>query len=188
MSEIITQRSHQREINFPSLVSMMLLSLTLLISGCSNALSIVKQDNRPMTAGLSGFNHTQNEIARFTINGSGASIGGVQCCIMLPAKWSPKLTAKVEWSSLDTTKLSPVPKFSQVEAYKRWKAELRQYSTPHKAIVPIPEYDSNTACSMKVHFLPCNQVKVTTSCYSYFDPEYPINEPMNMKEPAVCPK
>ncbi|MDD9341323.1 MAG: DUF3304 domain-containing protein [Providencia heimbachae] len=166
----------------------LLIIIILLISGCSNALSIVKQDNRPMTAGLSGFNHTQGSITSFSINGAGASIGGVQCCIMLPAKWSPKLTAKVEWESLDKTKLSPMPKFSQVEAYKRWEAELERYSTPHKAIVPIPEYDSNTACGLDVHFLPCNQVKVTTSCDSYGSPNYPINEPMNMKEPAVCPK
>ncbi|MFN7076635.1 DUF3304 domain-containing protein, partial [Proteus mirabilis] len=52
--------------------------------------------------------------------------------------------------------------------------------------VPIPQYDEEV-CGVDVHFLPCNEVKITTSCYSYGDPEYPINEPHNMKEPAVCP-
>jgi hypothetical protein len=158
----------------------------LIISGCTGGIS--RSKNQPMAAGLSGYNHTQNEIARFTINGSGASIGGVECCILLPAKWTPNLHARVKWKSLDTSKLSPFPGFAQVEAYKRWEAELDQYSTQHEVSVPIPEYDADTACGMKVHFLPCNQVKVTTSCYSYLDPEYPIQEPINMKEPAVCPK
>ncbi|MGI4484452.1 DUF3304 domain-containing protein [Klebsiella pneumoniae] len=36
--------------------------------------------------------------------------------------------------------------------------------------------------------LPCDDVKVTTSCYTYGSPSYPIKEPVRMKEPAVCPK
>ncbi|EJD6367870.1 DUF3304 domain-containing protein [Providencia rettgeri] len=159
---------------------------TLLISGCSN--SVRNSKNQPMAAGLSGYNHTLGNITSFSVNGSRVSVGGVQCCVLLPAKWAPGLHARVKWESLDKSKLSPMPKFSQVEAYKRWEAELDQYSTQHEVSVPIPEYDSKTACGLDVHFLPCNQVKVTTSCYSYLDPEYPIQEPINMKEPAVCPK
>ncbi|WP_273805183.1 DUF3304 domain-containing protein [Providencia rettgeri] len=176
--------THTRPMAILGAITTALCTLVLLLSGCSLAAS----KNQPMAAGLSGYNHTQNEIARFTINGSGASIGGVECCILLPAKWTPNLHARVKWKSLDTSKLSPFPGYDQVEAYQRWKAELRQYSTQHEVSVPIPEYDADTACSMKVHFLPCNQVKVTTSCYSYLDPEYPIQEPINMKEPAVCPQ
>ena len=159
---------------------------TLLISGCSN--SVRNSKNQPMAAGLSGYNHTLGNITSFSVNGSRVSVGGVQCCVLLPAKWTPGLHARVKWESLDKSKLSPMPKFSQVEAYKRWEAELDQYGTQHEVSVPIPEYDADTACSMKVHFLPCNQVKVTTSCQSYGSVGYPINEPMDMKEPAVCPK
>ncbi|HFX6993722.1 TPA: hypothetical protein ACIFOZ_005395, partial [Klebsiella pneumoniae] len=36
--------------------------------------------------------------------------------------------------------------------------------------------------------LPCDDVMVTTSCYTYGSPSYPIKEPVRMKEPAVCPK
>ncbi|EMB0751518.1 DUF3304 domain-containing protein [Providencia rettgeri] len=161
-----------------------LCTLVLLLSGCSLAAS----KNQPMAAGLSGYNHTLGSITSFSVNGSRVSVGGVQCCVLLPAKWTPGLHARVKWESLDKSKLSPMPKFSQVEAYKRWEAELDQYSTQHEVSVPIPEYDADTACSMKVHFLPCNQVKVTTSCQSYGSVGYPINEPMDMKEPAVCPK
>ncbi|NAV64530.1 argininosuccinate synthase, partial [Salmonella sp. zj-f54] len=33
----------------------------------------------------------------------------------------------------------------------------------------------------------CDQVKVTTVCSGYGTPNYPIKEPLNMKEPASCP-
>ncbi|WP_159186325.1 DUF3304 domain-containing protein [Klebsiella pneumoniae] len=38
------------------------------------------------------------------------------------------------------------------------------------------------------HFLPCDDVKVTTSCWSPRNVNYPIKEPVRMTEPAVCPK
>ncbi|WP_159183260.1 DUF3304 domain-containing protein [Klebsiella pneumoniae] len=41
---------------------------------------------------------------------------------------------------------------------------------------------------MTVHFLPCDDVKVTTSCWSPRNVNYPIKEPVRMTEPAVCPK
>ncbi|MEX6226930.1 DUF3304 domain-containing protein [Providencia hangzhouensis] len=69
-----------------------------------------------------------------------------------PAKWAPGLHARVKWESLDKSKLSPMPKFSQVEAYKRWEAKLDQYSTQHEVSVPIPEYDSKTACGFQCPF------------------------------------
>ncbi len=164
-----------------------LLGLILSLAGCSAASGLGSNKKGPRTGGINGFNHTLNEIARFSINGSGGSIGGTVCCIMLPNQWSPNLKANIKWKSLDVSKLSPMPKFNQVEAYNRWEAELEKYSTYHEISVPIPQYGEKT-CGIDVHFLPCNQVKVTTSCKSYFDPEYPINEPMNMKEPSVCPK
>ncbi|MCP1062113.1 DUF3304 domain-containing protein [Klebsiella pneumoniae] len=43
-------------------------------------------------------------------------------------------------------------------------------------------------CGITVHFLPCDDVKVTTSCWSPRNANYPIKEPVRMKEPAVCPK
>ncbi|ENG4187391.1 DUF3304 domain-containing protein, partial [Providencia rettgeri] len=90
---------------------------TLLISGCSN--SVRNSKNQPMAAGLSGYNHTLGSITSFSVNGSRVSVGGVQCCVLLPAKWAPGLHARVKWESLDKSKLSPMPDFDQVEAYQR---------------------------------------------------------------------
>ena len=180
----MSETNHFRSFVLHGTIPTILYTLVLILSGCS----LADSKNQPMAAGLSGFNHTQGSITSFSVNGSSASVGGVQCCVLLPAKWAPGLHARIKWESLDKSKLSPMPKFSQVEAYKRWEAELERYSTQHEVSVPIPEYDSKTACGLAVHFLPCNQVKVTTSCYSYLDPEYPINAPINMREPSVCPK
>ncbi|RGD14416.1 DUF3304 domain-containing protein, partial [Enterobacter sp. AM17-18] len=33
-----------------------------------------------------------------------------------------------------------------------------------------------------------DDVKVTTSCFTYGSPSYPIKLPLEMKEPKVCPK
>ncbi|WP_122228046.1 DUF3304 domain-containing protein, partial [Pseudomonas syringae group genomosp. 3] len=57
----------------------------------------------------------------------------------------------------------------------------------HSAIVDLPPYEDRL-CALEVHFLPCNKIKVSTSCWRYPSPNSPIKEPLEMKEPAVCPK
>jgi hypothetical protein len=54
--------------------------------------------------------------------------------------------------------------------------------------VPVPDYTGQKTCGITVHFMPCDEVKVTTSCVSPGRPGYPINEPLQMPEPKVCPK
>lgn len=63
------------------------------------------------------------------------------------------------------------------------KANYRHYSIT----VDIPEWQGTKSCDFKVHFLVCNQIKVTTSCWAPSSPSYPIVEPMEMKEPTACP-
>ncbi|WYW98175.1 DUF3304 domain-containing protein [Proteus vulgaris] len=166
---------------------LLILAYSFFLSGCANAGSWGAKPKNPMLgAGLQGYNHTQYSITAFSINEGYGSIGGTVCCVMLPEKWRPNLIAHIKWEKLDKSKISQAPKFSQLEAYNRWEKELDRYTTYHEAWVPIPQYDE--PCSVKVHFLPCDEVKITTSCKGYGHPEYPINEPHNLKEPAVCPQ
>ncbi|QIF95029.1 DUF3304 domain-containing protein [Proteus vulgaris] len=166
---------------------LLILAYSFFLSGCANAGSWGAKPKNPMLgAGLQGYNHTQYSITAFSINEGYGSIGGTVCCVMIPEKWRPNLIAHIKWEKLDKSKISQAPKFSQVEAYNRWEKELDRYTTYHEAWVPIPQYDE--PCSVKVHFLPCDEVKITTSCKGYGHPEYPINEPHNLKEPAVCPQ
>ena len=42
------------------------------------------------------------------------------------------------------------------------KAENRQ----HSKTVSLPDYTGQKTCGITVHFLPCDDVKVTTSCFT----------------------
>ncbi|HGN1021399.1 TPA: DUF3304 domain-containing protein, partial [Proteus mirabilis] len=90
------------------------------------------------------------------------------------------------WDTVDAKKVSKFPGFADQEKYKQWEIEVDANTRSHEAIVPIAEYDKS--CGLQVHFLPCNKVKVVSSCFTYGMPEYPIQAPKNMKEPAVCPQ
>ncbi|MGK2455917.1 DUF3304 domain-containing protein [Klebsiella pneumoniae] len=72
--------------------------------------------------------------------------------------------------------------------YKAWIADIDAQKRQHSQTVPLPDYNGQDVCGITVHFLPCDDVMVTTSCYTYGSPSYPIKEPVRMKEPAVCPK
>jgi hypothetical protein len=141
---------------------------------------------------LNGVNHTSAAINYFSVNGYGGrnispnGYGGGVCCVMLPSQWSPGLKLKVVWETDPNSNawLPPIGTDEYRAAYAKHKARYQKYS----AIVELPAYETASLCSLKVHFLPCNQVKVATACTAYGQPNYPIKEPMEMKEPAVCPK
>jgi len=161
----------------------MLFILTIvMVSGCSRA-----GNSDDYTAGdIRGFNHTQQGINYFTVNGYGGRLTGNSCCVMLPMKWTPGLKAHIEWE-VDPKTASKFPGYKDWERYLLWEKEVKASYQKHSTVVDIPEYGEKR-CGITVHFLPCNQVKVTTVCEGYGTPGYPIKEPMNMKEPAQCPQ
>ncbi|MNC29765.1 hypothetical protein D3C75_780280 [compost metagenome] len=55
-------------------------------------------------------------------------------------------------------------------------------------VVPVPDYTGQKVCGITVHFLPCDDIQVTTSCYAYGSPEYPIKTPLQLPEPQSCPQ
>jgi hypothetical protein len=153
----------------------------MLSAGCSTA-------GNDMAAGnLTSVNHVDGTaINWFSVNGYRASGGGGEtCCIVLPVKWRPGLMANIEWE-VDPDRWADLPSFSDpnyLSAYAKHKANYQRY----KVTVEIPEYQEKR-CGLTVHFLPCQQVKVTTSCWAVSAPQYPIKDPRHMKEPAVCTK
>jgi len=157
--------------------------VVLLIAGCSQAGS-----NNYTAGDLRAKNHVDGQtINWFKVNGYRASgLGGGYCCIMLPVKWTAGLKAHIEWE-VDPDTASPFPGYQNREKYKKWENEVKASYQKHSAVVDIPQYGKER-CGISVHFLPCNQVKVTTVCEGYGTPNYPIKEPINLKEPAQCPK
>ncbi|WP_459176873.1 DUF3304 domain-containing protein [Ewingella americana] len=167
----------QRLLN--SLTKLGLMMLVLLASACSQANS-----EEYSGANIAGINHTLQGINHFSVNGYGGSLSGNTCCVMLPDKWYQGMQAKIEWETDPEpyAELPPLGTDAYRAAYAKHAANYQQHST----VVDIPQY--NQACALVVHFLVCNQVKITTSCSGYGQPDYPIKEPLNMKEPASCPK
>ncbi|HEJ9355349.1 TPA: DUF3304 domain-containing protein, partial [Klebsiella oxytoca] len=129
--------------------------------------------------------------------------GGGGCCYGVPTKWKPGMRVKVEWETgvafADDVPEIPEPKRPDTKAsYQVWQAysdkkeewykKIKALNKAHTKIVPVPDYTGQKTCGIKVHFLPCDQIKVTTSCYDYGNPNYPIKDPIKMEEPEVCPQ
>ncbi|TLP72707.1 DUF3304 domain-containing protein [Pseudomonas nitroreducens] len=158
--------------------------LAIFLVGCSAA------DSKPETAAgnVEAVNHTTHGINWMEINGYRAHAGGgSSCCIVMPVKWRPGLKAHIEWEvDPDPYGYSnwPTDTAGYRAAMEKHRANYKRYSET----VDIPEWPGKESCDLKVHFLTCNRVKVTTACAVYGQPNYPINEPFRMKEPAVCPK
>ncbi|WP_371355152.1 DUF3304 domain-containing protein [Pseudomonas chlororaphis] len=157
----------------------------MLLSACKGAPS------KMLAAPVTGYNHTSAAINRFTVNDAGGPNlgphqgGGKQsCCGVVPREWTPGLRAIVEWEKdPDPGGYIKRDQYGQLDA-QDYKRHAANYSR-HKVTVEIPQYD--VPGNLKVHFLPCNQVRVSVDNVKPGDPRYPYNFPMNMPEPKVCP-
>jgi len=144
---------------------------------------------------IEAINHTKWAINHFSVNGqSGLDAigpfqgGGGGCCYHAPPLWKPGITVKVDWET-GVGSSEGFPGFQDREKYLAWVKKLETPKKQHSRTIPLPPYTSTEkTCGITVHFLPCDQVKVTTSCADYGSPAYPVNYPIQMKEPAVCPK
>ncbi len=159
----------------------------LLISGC------MARESEMLGAPVEGYNHTSAAINRFTVNGAGdPNIGPYQgggkqvCCGSIPRYWRPGLRAIVEWEK-DPNPRPVIPlkrnNYGSLDPddYKKHAANY----TNHRMVVDIPEYQE--AGTLKVHFLPCDQVRVSADNIFYDTPGYPYNFPRKMED-TECPK
>ncbi|GKS07071.1 DUF3304 domain-containing protein [Pseudomonas syringae pv. theae] len=157
--------------------------LALMLLGCSSA------DNEMAGGNIQAVNHTLSAVNWLSVNGYRADGGGGRsCCIIMPIKWRPGLKANIEWE-VDPDPFAKIKKKTTSYGFdeKAW-AEHESKFQRHSAIVDIPEWPETKRCGLTVHFLVCNQIKLTSSCWAPSSPNYPIKEPRQMKEPAVCPK
>ncbi|HEF4762990.1 TPA: DUF3304 domain-containing protein [Pseudomonas putida] len=155
----------------------------LALVGCSTA------DNEMAGGNLQAINHTLYGINWFSVNGYRADGGGGRsCCIVMPIKWRPGLKVNIEWEvDTDPYAYSKWPPLG-TDGYRVAQAKHKKNYQHYNATVEIPEWPGTKSCDLKVHFLTCNQVKVTTSCRAPSAPDYPIQEARGMKEPTVCTK
>jgi hypothetical protein len=97
------------------------------------------------------------------------------------------MTVKIDWET-GMGGTEGFPGYANEEAFIAWAKKVKEAKKRHSAVVPVPDYTGQKTCGITVHFLPCDKVKVTTSCHIYSDPQYPVKEPLRMPEPQVCPK
>ncbi|MCY1410090.1 hypothetical protein D9M71_254530 [compost metagenome] len=143
---------------------------------------------------LEAINHTHWAINQFSVNGrSGLDIigpyqgGGGGCCYIAPSLWQPGMTVRVDWET-GVAYPDGFPGFADEVKYEAWAKSIRSQKRQHTQVVPIPDYTGQKVCGLTVHFLPCDELQVTTSCYAYGSPEYPIKTPLRLPEPQSCPK
>ena len=158
----------------------------LLVGGCRGA------DSDLLGAEVEGYNHTSAAINRFTVNGAGGPNlgpygggGGQVCCGSIPRHWRPGLRAIVEWEKDPNPRPSPpLPPLGTDEYRAAYKKHAANY-THHSVTVEIPQYQE--AGTIKVHFLSCNQVRVSADNLFVGDPRYPYNYPPKMED-TECPQ
>jgi len=151
-----------------------------------------------MAGTIEGINHTANSINRFSVDGrSGLDIigpyqgGGGGCCYVAPAEWQPGMTVRVDWETgagAGSELSREFPGFADEQKYLTWRAKVMAQKIKHSQVTSVPDYTGEKVCGITVHFLPCDQLKVTTSCYAYGNPNYPIKTPLEQPEPQSCPK
>jgi hypothetical protein len=156
-----------------------------------SVISACQAEPKMLASPVTGYNHTSANINSFSVNGAGGGNlgphegGGSQvCCGSIPRYWTPGIRAIVEWEK-DPSPREKIKrdKYGQLESgdYQRHAAGY----TRHKVTVDVPKYDEPG--SLNVHFLPCDQVRVSATGITPGHPGYPYNFPMNMSEPKTCP-
>jgi hypothetical protein len=160
---------------------------------------------------IEAINHTHWAINNFSVDGqSGIDIigpydgGGGGCCYGVPGQWRPGMTVRIDWET-GIAFASDIPQIPEPKApvsaaensdlwqkyfdqKQEWSRKIRALSRQHSKVVPVPDYTNQDTCGITVHFMPCDEVKVTTSCWAPGNANYPIKEPLKMPEPKVCSK
>jgi len=163
--------------------SLVLVFSMLSVSACNAGPEMV-------SAPITGYNHTSAEIIRFSINGAGGpSIpanqgGGEVCCGVLPVQWNPGLRAIIEWDK-DPKPYESLKRDQYGQILKEAAVRHAAGYSRHTATVGIPKY-AEKVCALQVHFLPCDQVKVSTTCFTPGNPNYPDKAYFQAKEPVSC--
>ena len=141
---------------------------------------------------IEGVNHTHWAINKFSVDGRSGldTIGpwqrGGGGHFSMPARWTPGLTVQVDWET-GVAFTDGIPRFEDSEIYEAWASAVRVQRRQHTKLIHVPEYDSKDVCGITVHFLPCEEIQITTSCYAYGHPQYPIKTPLKLPEPQSCP-
>ncbi|WP_228758827.1 DUF3304 domain-containing protein [Pseudomonas mucoides] len=186
MVELFVGRQYldRKNINSNRPGKLLILSVGMLcVSACNAGPEMV-------SAPVTGYNHTSAEIIRFSINGAGGPRipanqgGGEVFCGTLPVQWNPGIRAIIEWDK-DPKPYQSLKRDQYGQIVKEAAVRHSSGYSHHTATVEIPKY-AEKLCALQVHFLPCDQVKVSTTCFTPGNPNYPDRAYFQAKEPTSC--
>ncbi|MGM8937021.1 DUF3304 domain-containing protein [Pseudomonas neustonica] len=166
-------------------------STLLMLNGCAELQR--SSEVKRLGAPIEGYNHlSSSAINRFSVNGSGGSNvgsssgGGQTCCVVLPVTWQPGLTVVVEWEEdPDPFAYGDWPEKAFTDAWRERMDEHETHYTQHRVEVEVAPYEALGV--VNVHFLPCNEIKVSAGTTRFGLASHPYNYPLNMEEPDQCP-
>jgi len=136
---------------------------------------------------ISGYNYTIEGIQEFSVNGAwggGISIGGGGgnvCCVELPEKWTPGLSAKVSWRRTDCRGDKKIRCPERIEDLEKWP------EVTTTKVVAIEPYDRPN--TVQVMFLPNDEVKIYVFDAGPIHPEHPskLGQPRPLDHPEWKP-
>jgi hypothetical protein len=159
-----------------------LLLMVCLLPACDSA------EQEGSASSISGYNYTNEGIQSFYVNGQwgGAiSIGGgggsYGCCVTLPQKMKPGLSAKVTWvrSDCQGDRIKRCPRGTGGNGWAQDKTL--------EATVPIERYER--AYTTYVAFLPNDEVKIYVTLEGLGNPNHPakLGRPRPLDHPEWKP-
>ena len=142
------------------------ISSTVLLSGCQNMAD-------EATIGVPGQvvnTDSSIKILNASLNGSGASgTGGQECCMSIPAKWKPGMTATLSWTKDPSPGINPdgsrPPVLTSEISTPEWDRWVKIHKSNYKKmekIIPLPKYGET--CGVTFVFLPCDDARVILDC------------------------
>lgn len=159
----------------------------LLLTGCDDT-----DNSRGGGGSIKGINHTHWAINHFSVNNQSAidiigpwQGGGGGCCFGVTGKWQPGMTVKVDWQTGESS-TDDFPGYEHWDEYLEWEKKIKASHRVISKIVPLPDYNGEDTCGITVHFLPCDNIEVTTSCEGYGSQNYPIKTPIKMEASKLC--
>jgi hypothetical protein len=152
-------------------VFLLLLAISV---GSYVALHVWKERRKFIGVSFSGVQHmgSRYAVSGFYVDGGyGSNIGrggggGMICCVALPEKWRPGMTAEIRWNVLHWSDNAPIhldPSTPEI---------VDDAGTYRAAKVPVEKYDEPGM--LWVHFFPGGLVRVVVSNVGPQNDEYPI--------------
>jgi hypothetical protein len=110
------------------------------------------------------------QILNASLNGSGVSgSGGDECCMSIPAKWKPGMTATISWTKDPNPKANPdgtkEPSWTNGRSTPEWRKWMKIHEANYKKMektIPLPKYGKT--CGVTFVFLPCDDARVILDC------------------------